>query len=57
MESEIYGCPDADNRVQVSLGVTHSAKSQKKDLNQASVWRAKCMDSIRKMIGFMCLWV
>ena len=54
MESKRFEFPYESDRVRVSLGVTHSAKSQKNDLKYASVWRAKCMDSLRKMIGCMC---
>jgi len=53
----MYGFPYENDRVQVSLGVTHSAKSQNNDLKYASVWIAKCMDFLVKLIGFMCLWV
>ena len=41
----------------MSLGVTDGADSQNIDLKWASVWRAKCMEFLRKMIGFRCLWV
>jgi hypothetical protein len=51
------GLPWKNNRVHVSLGATLSANSQNRNLKRASIWRAKCVDFFRKMIGFRCRWV
>jgi hypothetical protein len=57
MDRKMCGSPYENDRVQVSLGATLSANSQNRNLKRASVWRAKCVNFLRKMIGFMCRWV
>ena len=56
MESKMYGFLQENDRFHMSLGVTDLAAPQKLHLKLTSVWRAKCMDFLKKMIGFMCLW-
>jgi hypothetical protein len=55
--TKMCGCPSENDRVQVSGGATLSANSQNRNLKWASVWRAKCVDFLRQMTGFRCLWV
>ena len=57
MDRKRCGFPSGNDRVQVSVGVTLSANSQNRNSKRASVWRARCVDFLMKMIGFRCLWV
>ena len=56
MESKMYGFTWENDRFHVSLGARDLGDSQKQHLKLTSVRRAKCMDFLKKTIGFMCLW-
>ena len=47
--------PAENDRVHVSLGATLSANSQNRNLKWASIWRARCVDVLMKMLRFRCL--
>ena len=53
MESKMYGFPKENGRIHVTLGTADLAESQKWHLKLTSVWKAKCLDFVQKMIGFM----
>ena len=57
MENKLYGFRYENNELQVSLGARNVAHSHTSYFKLTSVWRARCVDALVKMIGFMCLWV
>ena len=57
MESKMYRFHMENKWFLVSLGAMDRALSQKEDPKLASVWKAKCMNVMKKIIGFWCLWV
>ena len=52
----MYGFPKENKRFHVTLGATDLAESQKLHLKLTSVWKANCMDFLKKIMGFMLLW-